>query len=523
MSVRPHFLRLLRLFSANLSVLILGIPALPAAQFAPVFTSGAVLQRDQPIAVWGTGRDGEKITVELLDHRATTTVTPDGRWGLTLPPSPATPISASATLRLVGDTTVTLTDIAIGEVWLGLGQSNMEWRLNQCAPHTTALLATAENPAIRNLKIPLRPYAGDPLPAFAWKKFDRDNAPYFGAVAYFFAAELQRKLGVTVGIVNCSFGGTTIEAWLSREALAASDGAPLLAEHDKKMAVWPDFAAYDKAWRDYDAAKKAYEARKKNNPSDPALGAQPVEPFGFRTKSRPAGLHESMLALITPYTARGALWVQGENNAGKPAPYASMLTRLMAELRTDWARPDLPVFIGQLSSPTANWPDEQEGYAPLREIQRAVALADPHSGLVVTLDHGERGNVHPINKQPVGERFARLALARVYQETGYAAQSPSATTARLTSTQIEITFRDLPGRLELRDPAIPTLRLRDAAGKSQPPASISLSPDGKRLLLAVPSGFAPAAVIYAYQNFCALTLFSDEGLPVSPWILPVSK
>ncbi len=499
-----------------LAHLLLLVP-LSAAEFAPVFTSGAVLQRDQPIAVWGSGRDGEKVTLEFLDRSASAVVS-DGRWSITLPPTPAT---GSATLRLRGDKVVTLDDIAIGEVWLGLGQSNMEWRLNQCANLTAALLASADNPAIRQLKIPLRPYAGDPLAAFAWKKFDRASAPYFSAVAYFFAAELQKKLGVTVGIVNCSFGGTPIEAWMSRDALAAAGFSAQLAEHDKKMSAWSNFAAFDLAWRDFDAARKAYETRKKANPSDPALGPPPVEPYGFRTKGRPAGLRDSMLALVTPYTARGALWYQGENNAGKPADYAKLLPAFMAEVRSSWSRPDLPVYIGQLSSPTVNWPDEQEGYALLREVQRAVALADSHSGLVVTLDHGERGDVHPKNKQPIGERFARLALARAYGEAGFAAQSPSAASARLNGDQIEITFRDLPGRLELRDPAVPTLLLRNAAGASVAPARVALSPGGQRLLLTVPDGFRPAAVTYAYQNFCALTLFSDEGLPVSPWLLNI--
>lgn len=486
-----------------------------AAEFAPVFTVGAVLQRDQPIAIWGTGREGEKISVELLG-RSVSTVVRDGRWRVDLPAMPAT---ASTTLRLRGDTTRELGDIAIGEVWICLGQSNMEWRLNQCAPFTDKLLASADQPAIRQIKVPLRAFAGDPLPAFAWKKFDRANAPLFSAVAFFFAADLHKNLGVPVGIVNCSFGGTPIEAWMSREALASSGAHSLLAGHDKKMAAWPDFAAYDQAWRDYDAARKAYDARKKANPSDPALGSPPVEPYGFRTKGRPAGLRESMLAVIMPYTARGMLWYQGENNAGQPA-YPAMLTAFMAEIRGDWQRPDLPFFIGQLSSPTANWPDEQEPYAFTREAQRAVATADPHAGLVVTLDHGERGNVHPINKQPVGERFARLALARVYGREGFAAQSPTATSACVVGDHVEIGFRDLPGRLEMRDPSVPTLEVL-VGGKWQPAAATAASPDGKSLRITAPGTAAPKAVRYAYRNFCALTLFTDEGLPVSPWTMPV--
>jgi len=488
-----------------------------AASFAPVFTDGAVLQRDAPVSVWGGGREGEAVTVGILGKSASGVVK-DGRWQVTLPALPAT---ASTTLTLRGDTLVELKDVAVGEVWLGLGQSNMEWRLNQCPPYTDSLLASADNPGIRQIKIPLRAYAGDPMPPFAWKKFDRANAGQFGAVAYFFAAELQRKLGVVVGIVNCSYGGTPIEAWMSRNALTYAGFSTALAGHDSKMAQWTDFASYDKAWVEYDSARKAWDARKKAGATVDELGAQPVEPYGFRTKGRPSGLRESMLSLVTPYTARGALWYQGENNAGKPADYEKMLPSFVAELRADWQRAEFPFFIGQLSSPTSNWPDEKEGYATLREVQRAYAVSDPHSGFVVSLDHGERGDVHPKNKQPVGERFARLALARVYGQTGFAAQSPSATKAMRVGDKIELSFADLPGRLEVRDPAVPTLLLRDGAGTMVAPASAALSPDGKKLLLGVPPGFTPAAVTYAYQNFCALTLFTDEGLPVSPWTLPV--
>ena len=179
-----------------------------AAQFAPVFTSGAVLQRDQPIALWGTGREGEHVTVELLGHSATATVA-SGHWRVTLPASPAT---ESTTLVLRGDNVVELRDIALGEVWLCTGQSNMEWRLNQCPPFTDDLLRTANDPGIRQLKIPLRPFAGDPLPPFAWKKFDRTNAPHFSAVAYYFARHLTSTRKIPVGMINSSVGGTPARA-----------------------------------------------------------------------------------------------------------------------------------------------------------------------------------------------------------------------------------------------------------------------------------------------------------------------
>lgn len=500
----------------SLIALLAMAAAAHAAEFAPVFTDHAVLQRDQPVTAWGTGRDGEEIELEMLGHKASGEVR-DGKWSLTLPAMPATD---STTLTLRGDAVVELKDIAVGEVWLLTGQSNMEWRLNQCAPLTDALLATADNPRIRQIKIPLRPYAGDPLPSFAWKPFDQASAPYFSAVGYFFADALQQKLGVPVGLVNCSYGGTPIEAWMSREAIAGAGFQTTLDEDEKKRAVFPDAASYEKALEEFKAAKQAFEEKKKAGVPVAELGPEPKEPYGFRTKSRPAGLRESMLSLITPYTARGALWYQGENNAGRPDDYAALLAGLMAEVRRDWGSPDFPFFIAQVSSPTKNWPDHEDPFARLRAAQTKVARADPHSGFVVTLDRGEHQNVHPIDKQPVGARFARLALARTYGQAVGAAQSPDAKAATRQDGKVAVSFDDLPGRLELRDPAVPTLEVSSDGTKWEAPAAIAVSDDGRELLV---HASGPAKFVrYGWRNFCTLTIFTDEGLPVSPWNLAVS-
>lgn len=493
------------------------LPAtLHPAEFAPVFTDGGVLQRDRPVSIWGTGQEGDVVTVEILNQSASATVK-DRKWRVTLPPLPAT---ASTTLRLGGTTSRELSNIAIGEVWLGLGQSNMEWRLNQCGEFSAEVLRTADNAGIRQLKIPLRPYAGDPMPAFAWKTFDAKSAGFFSAVTYFFASKLQQELGVVVGIINCSFGGTTIEAWMSRKALTAAGFQAAVDEHDRRLAVWSDPAAYDTAWNDYQSARKAWDARKAADPSitDP----QPVEPYGVRTKARPAGLHESMLSLITPYTTRGVLWYQGENNAGRPEEYARLLPEFVRELRESWGQSNLPFFVAQVSSPTARNPDDGDLFAKLREVQTASALGDPHSGFVVTLDRGKQGDVHPPDKQPIGERFARLALTRTYGQKGLAAQSPSAASAVRTEGGVEISFSDLPGRLEMDQPNPALFRLKNAAGEWRPAESVSISGDGKKLIVVPPSGHVPVSVSYAYQNFCPLPLLTDEGLPVSPWLKPVN-
>ena len=502
---------------------LLGIGLLPigvqAAEFAPVFTDNAVLQRNEPVAVWGTGRDGEQVTVELFGKTASATVT-DGKWRVELPAMPA---AENGILILKGDNEMSLKNVAVGEVWIGSGQSNMEWRLNGCAPLYDDIIKAANDPGIRELKIPLRTHTGEPLGKLQWKTFEKGAAGQFGAVAYFFAAELRRKLGVVVGIVNCSFGGTRIEAWMSRDAITSAGAKEILDDADRKMAAFATSEDYEKAWSEYETAKKEREERKKMGATPAELGHEPKEPFGYRSKSRPAGLYESMLGVIRPYTARGVIWYQGESNAGMPH-YGALNAHLVTLFRKDWQRPDWPFFIAQLSTPNAfGHPDDAEDYPLTREAQRKVATDTPNAGFVVTLDHGEKGNVHPKAKRPVGERFARLALARVYGQTGFAAQSPSAIEARPDGKAITIKFDELPGKLETRDPAIPTLEVQDAASGAWIPAAGEVAADGKSLRVTLSEGVSAAkAVRYAWRNYCVLSLYTDEGLPVVPWTLSVT-
>jgi sialate O-acetylesterase len=486
-----------------------------AADFAPVFTSGAVLQRDQPIAVWGRGRDGESVTVELLDKKVTTTVR-EGRWKVELPAQGA---KENTTLILTGDNVVELTDIAIGEVWIGAGQSNMEYRLNQCPPYAD-LLANANDLGVRQIKIPHLSYPEAPVPAFNWKHFDRAAAGEFGAVAYFFAAELHRKLGVVVGIVNCSYGGTPIEAWMSREAISKAGLDSILQEDDKKMASFPNKEAYEAAWKEFDTQRIDRAAREKAAVPVAELGAPPVEPYGYRLKWRPTGLYESMLRLVTPYSAKGVLWYHGENNASRPQEYARLLPQIITNWRQAWNQPEWPFFIAQISSSNGKNYD-MEGWATFREVQRVVATTTPHSGWVVTLDYGEAAEVHPKVKKPIGERFAKLALTRVYGERG-AAQSASASVATLKRNEIVVSFTDLPGTLKLQDPALPTLEVQGEVG-AWAPAKGKIAPDGKTLSVVVPNtADKPKAIRYAWRQFCTLSLYSDEGLPVSPWNVAVT-
>jgi len=227
-----------------------------------------------------------------------------------------------------------------------------------------------------------------------------------------------------------------------------------------------------------------------------------------------------MLRLVTPYSAKGVLWYQGENNASRPQDYAKLLPQIITNWRQDWNQPEWPFYIAQISSSNSKNYDI-EGWATFREAQRVVATTTPHAGWVVTLDYGERAEVHPKVKKPIGERFAKLALTRVYGQRG-AAQSASASVAKLKGNEIVVSFTDLPGTLKLQDPDLPTLEVQGEAG-TWALAKGKIAPDGKTLSVEVANpADKPKAIRYAWRQFCTLSLYSDEDLPVSPWNLAVT-
>lgn len=489
---------------------------LPAAEFAPVFTDNAVLQRDEPVAVWGTGREGETLTIELFGHKSTAIVS-NGTWRTELPAMHA---AENGILRLRGDNEVELKNIAVGEVWIASGQSNMEWRLEQCSPLYDGLILSANDSGIRELKIPLRAYSGDPLPHMAWNEFVEGSAAKFGGVAYFFAAELRRELGVVVGVINCSYGGTPIESWMDRETIRSTIGNNLLEEDAKKMAQFSSPSEYETAWLEYLEAVKARASRKKAGLPAAEVGPLPRKPYGYRTESRPGCLNESMLGVIRPYSARGFLWYQGENNHGN-LEYKKMLEGFLSGIRKEWNKPLWPFLIAQLSSNSAKLPDEGDSFAIIREAQRQVAVETPGSGLVVTLDQGEQGNVHPGFKKTVGDRFARLAMGRVYGRTDLKPQSPIAFSATRQNGGILVCFHDVPKHLEIRGGSPPVIEVQNELGDWFP-ATCEPTPDSKSILVIPPKEIKEAkAVRYAWRNFCSLSIYSDQGLPVSPWNLAI--
>ncbi len=381
--------------------------------FAPIFNDGAVLQCDMPVNVWGTADPRETVTVTFAGQEKTAIADASGKWFLQLDPLKASDQPRSmVVVSQVSNFKFQVANVVVGEVWLATGQSNMSVslvgadggreRLKMTLPHIR--LATVP----RQTGMPAKPMDETQL---AWDTFRPGPNGKIAAVAFFFAEHLQKNIGGTVGILQCSYGGTPCQAWTPEWALDEKPELKYYADlfrkgcdsgkspEEQKAAV-VNFFAQNKTWNEW------HKNRQGPRPDQPQRPAEDNLCF----QQAPVILYENMIKAIIPYTARGVIWYQGEGNASKPEEYRTLFPTMIEAWRKDWKRPELPFYFVQLAAyghPTIDW-------SGLRAAQAFTRDTVPHTGMALAIDVGEEHQIHPRAKQPVGERLARLALADVY-------------------------------------------------------------------------------------------------------------
>ena len=381
-------------------------------KFAAVFNDGAVLQCDMPVNIWGTADPGATVTVSFAGQSKSAVASDSGKWQVKLDPLTASSEPRVMTLASSNHPIIQCSNLMVGEVWLATGQSNMEVTLRNSDGGDERLKMTI--PEIRFMKVP-RQTGLPPEPMTAeqlkWKEFKPGSSSEIAAVAFYFAEYLQKQVGGEVGIIQCSYGGTPAEAWTPMWALDEQPELNYLADETRKGLASPktkeqwktEIAAAHKSW----LARREW-AKTKDGPAPKAV-PQTAKGNPWSAKA-PTVLYENMLKPLIPYTARGIIWYQGEGNAGKPDEYRVLFPTMIEAWRKLWNRPDMPFFFVQLSAynhPTTDWPG-------LRDAQRFTRDTVPHTGMAVSIDHGEKENIHPRAKQPVGERLGLLALDQVY-------------------------------------------------------------------------------------------------------------
>ncbi len=471
-----------------------------------IFSDHMVLQRGARVPVWGWADPGEQVTISVAGQTRKTQTGSDGKWMVRL-----APLKAGQPLRLVvqGKNKLAVEDVLVGEVWLCSGQSNMVLHVS-AAQNFEAERAAATSGGIRTF-IVAQNYAKEPQADVKgeWVTASPETVGRFSAVAYFFARELHKDLGVPVGLVNASIGGTAIELWISAEA------------QRKSPALKPAMEAVDRANAEFDAAGASakYQAAlakwkagsaetrgKKRTPERP-----PADPVALHIRKYGVGmLFNGMIAPLIPFAVRGGLWYQGEANSmpGRAEYYQYQLPLLMEDWRARWGQADFPfawVQLPNFNGPGRNWPLVRE--AMLK------ALRVPHTGMAITIDIGDPDNIHPTNKQDVGKRLALWALGDVYGRM-VETSGPLPAGHKSGNGEVTVSFTHTGGGLVAKGGALQGFSI---AGPDKKWVSAAARIAGDSVVVSNPEVKNPVAVRYAWANNPACNLYNGAGLPASPF------
>lgn len=421
------------------AVLAFGIPAVRAeVKVASAFADHMVLQRETEAPVWGWASPGEKVDVSASWGKSGKCVAgADGAWSVKVQTPQA---GGPFTLSIRGQkNNVELSDILIGEVWLCSGQSNMGMTVSS-VKDAEQEIAAADHPNLRLLSVNLvtaqEPQKG--CGVRKWEACSPKNVGSFSAAAYFFGRALERELKVPVGLINSSWGGTVIEAW-----------TPWDSQKDDPYVVnlRASWEQRDKTY-DPEAAKKQYEIDKaaflewvKGGKQGKELRSPrpPVQPR--KDQNYPSNLYNAMIHPLVPFSIRGAIWYQGEGNAGNGKGYRVQLERMITSWRNLWGI-EFPFYFVQLPNFKEPWqsPFEDGGWPDIRESFAKTAKEVPNTGMAITIDIGEEKDIHPKNKQDVGERLALVALHSTYKKTGFAWSGPVAKSCEFRDGAARVTF-----------------------------------------------------------------------------------
>jgi sialate O-acetylesterase len=398
----------------------------------------------------------------------------------------------------------------VGEVYVCSGQSNMEFPLAQAANAREAL-ASSKDPMLRLFTVP-KAVSDTPVRELTgqWQECGPESAAGFSAVAYFFGRDLRQALKVPVGLIHSSWGGTPAEAWTSRATLENSPALRrILAAHDQAMDQYvPALTVYrDSLDRYIEAVQQARQAGK-------ALPKPPAFPNSPENQNSPSVLYNAMIVPLEPYAIRGAIWYQGESNAGRAAEYQTLFPAMIRNWRADWGEGDFPFFFVQLAPFMKIAAEPQDSaWAELREAQRLTTLAVPHTAMAVITDVGEENDIHPRQKEPVGSRLA-LAARAIANSERIEYSGPSYHGMKVDGDRIVLEFRHVGGGLVARGGELTGFTI---AGADRTFVHAQAVIQGDRVIVSSPQVPHPVAVRYGWANYPVVNLLNAAGLPASPF------
>jgi sialate O-acetylesterase len=480
-------------------------PAQADVKLPAIFGDHMVFQRDQKDKVWGWAEPGEEVTVSIKDQSKTTAAGKDGKWHVVLDSMPA---GGPFELVVKGKNTITFEDLLIGEVWICSGQSNMQWGVGG-SNNADLEIRAANFPGIRLITVPNKG-TQEPQQDFQghWERCSPQTVGGFSAVGYFFGRQLHQTLSVPVGLINDAWGGSACEGWIPREKLAAD------ARYRPMLEKWEQIE------KNYPHDKKVHEEWKAAADKAKAEGTTPPpEPrnpdWDIHGNFRPGNIYNGVLLPTVGYGIRGVIWYQGESNAGRAYEYRHLFPLMIQTWRELWGQGDFSFYWVQL----ADFMDErsepaESGWAELREAQ-TMTMKLPRTGEAVIIDLGEGKDIHPRNKQDVAMRLARWALAKDYR-LEVPCQSPVYRSMSRAGNKIVVTFSHVNGGFRAFDVNEPRgFAIAGADHKFVRARAKIVGPDKIEVWSNQVSD--PVAVRYAWADNPICNLYSEAGLPVTPF------
>ena len=389
-----------------------------------VFSNHMVLQRRKHVLVWGNAESGSKVTVSIAGQSVETSAE-NGAWSVKLAPMEAGgPYEMVVTAE---NETISFENVLVGEVWFAGGQSNMELEL-QNSDNGKEVIKQTEDERIRFYYTPKIAQLGQELEEAeaknAWMECKPEKTATWSAVGYYFARQISKALDVPVGIIGCNWGGTIADNWVSRESLLKhKELAHLVEEYDELVAnqnheeYLKELAEYKEYYAVWEKKVNEIYAKQPDIAWEDVLSIAGENrwpgPMGPLHEYRPAGLYECMVKRVAPFTLGGALYYQGESDENNHTIYRSLLQNLIEEWRGLWQDDELPFAIVQLPVFAT---DEKTGYGwgAIRKAQQDVYKTIKNTSLTTIIDCGEQFNIHPTDKETVGNRVAANVLKDIF-------------------------------------------------------------------------------------------------------------
>lgn len=526
-----------------------------AIKVEPIFGNGMVLQRDLAAPVWGTGTAGDTISVEFGGQTKTAVVDPDGNWMVRLDPMPAR--SEPRTMKISSsDKPLTLSNILVGDVWVCAGQSNMVLGLAKTIDGDKES-AIADYPLLRFFGAGHFGYQEKPSRTFAgagWSVCIPGGSP--SATAYYFARDLQKQIGIPLGLIVSALGGSLAEAWISRDAMAAT---PVLKPYvdawdwvSARYKILPGDPATPRVnWYELPNGEKiqggeggAFKKWREAAMAAAAAG-QPI-PEGFPAEfvrydvhgiPVPHSMHRAgscfnrLVSPAIPFGIHGVIWYQGESNAAMRDPrlYAVTMQTLIADWRQRWGQGDFPYLIVQLPNFGTPSPEPASGNWPIvREQQYQLTKSVKNVYMAVSIDTAapdEPDKYHPRNKAPIGQRLALQALGHIYGEQ-ITDSGPVFQKMTIQGNKIQLEFDCVEGGLVATERGIPVMasgtpqsQLKGfaIAGEDRKFVWADAKIDGNHVIVSSDAVSKPVAVRYDWSNFPVGNLYNSAKLPAGPF------